>query len=102
MKIDEPKTPYIHYDASRDLLIGSSGVSPLELDEAMKEELEEAMKHISEDWSSDEDEEEPKRRKFSQLRTEHYNMKQVLEHSRELIGNEDLDPTSNEPDNGSP
>ena len=26
MKITEPKTPYIHYDAEKDLIMGTSGI----------------------------------------------------------------------------
>lgn len=61
MKIDEPKTPFIHYNQSTDNIVGSAnGVTPQELQEAMDEanfSLEQnPEKHkdvdAEEDWES--------------------------------------------------
>jgi hypothetical protein len=37
-------------------------------------------------------------RKFAKLRAQHYNMKSVLQHSKELLENEELDEHFNDPD----
>lgn len=39
-----------------------------------------------------------KKRKFNQLRAQHYNMKAVLAHSKELLENEELEPKFSDPD----
>lgn len=68
------------------------------------------------DWSTDDDEEQglplssrshqvsrslmrdtAKRQKFNALRQTHYNMKQVLQHARELVENEEKDSDFNDP-----
>jgi hypothetical protein len=41
---------------------------------------------------------EESHRKFAKLRAQHYNMKSVLQHSKELLENEELDEHFNDPD----
>ncbi len=59
------------------------------------------MKKMMKSWvfQSDIDEHQrEKRSKFEKLRQEHYNMKQVLKRTKELIDNEELDEHFNDPD----
>ncbi|KAH6596089.1 hypothetical protein BASA50_005386 [Batrachochytrium salamandrivorans] len=123
MKITEPKTPFIQYDLSTDQLLGSTGeVPPLELVAAIEksrnrsdsltlEELPDELKQhmqVSDkdgmEWQSDgeadgvTDDDRNKRLKFSSLRSEHYNMQNVLRRGRELIQHEVEDDGYNDPD----
>ncbi|KAL2915410.1 hypothetical protein HK105_205026 [Polyrhizophydium stewartii] len=111
MKITEPKTPFIRYDSSTDQLLGSTAMeisrmrSDTELSESLPSELEERM-HVSDarEWQSDTDgddrddaegrsnnSERAKRQRFDKLRSQHYNMRDVLQRGRELIEHEDDD-----------
>ncbi|KAJ3274465.1 hypothetical protein HDV01_002593 [Terramyces sp. JEL0728] len=117
MKILEPKTPYIHYDASMDELKGTSsqGVPPMELERAIN--LQNSLKrensqeipfdvdkqlNISSkehDWSEDEEDpkEKQKHQRFKKMRAEHYDMKEVLSHAKDLLESELEDENINDP-----
>ncbi|KAJ3304672.1 hypothetical protein HDV03_002493 [Kappamyces sp. JEL0829] len=87
---------------------------PLDIEPSAMEKPVDAKRSVSLDsWDSgDEDsneggrslapdpaleEERLKRRKFNELRAQHYNMKDVLTHARELVENEALDPHYSDP-----
>ncbi|CAG8796646.1 29693_t:CDS:2 [Gigaspora margarita] len=94
MKINEPKTPYIHYNQETDeimtdlqtipgLNLGSSRETPPAGSlSAVSPSSAHFPDSVKEDWDSEgseEDEEtKEKRRKFAQLRAKHYNMKEAL------------------------
>ncbi|KAJ3323912.1 hypothetical protein HDV06_000888 [Boothiomyces sp. JEL0866] len=117
MKILEPKTPYIHYDLSMDELTGTSsqGVPPIELERAIniqnslkRENSQEISFDVDNqlnisnkdyDWSEDEDDKKDvqKHQRFKKMRAEHYNMKAVLSHAKELLESEMEDENINDP-----
>ncbi|KAJ3369182.1 hypothetical protein GGF31_005463 [Allomyces arbusculus] len=115
MKIDEPKTPFMKYDASMEDLDG--GVPPLELSAAMdvvaasppqSPQHRRPSSASSDHWttdsehdedhaaaSGDEDETPEERaerhRRFEQMRAQHYNMKEALARARWLAEHEDAE-----------
>ncbi|KAF0470067.1 phosphatase inhibitor 2 [Gigaspora margarita] len=105
MKINEPKTPYIHYNQETDeimtdlqtipgLNLGSSRETPPAGSlSAVSPSSAHFPDSVKEDWDSEgseEDEEtKEKRRKFAQLRAKHYNMKEALSLGHKLVENED-------------
>ncbi|CAG8504903.1 11824_t:CDS:2, partial [Cetraspora pellucida] len=105
MKITEPKTPYIHYNQETDeimtdlqtipgLILGSGRESP---PAGSHSSVSPSSAHfpdsLKDDWeteSSEEDEEtKEKRRKFAQLRAQHYNMKDALSLGHKLVDDDD-------------
>ncbi|KNE58306.1 hypothetical protein AMAG_05114 [Allomyces macrogynus ATCC 38327] len=131
MKIDEPKTPFMKYDASMEDLDG--GVPPLELSAAMdvvaasppqSPQHRRPSSASSDHWttdsehdedhagaSGDEDETPEERaerhRRFEQMRAQHYNMKEALARARWLAEHEDAeaneeDDADNESDHEPP
>jgi protein phosphatase inhibitor 2 len=117
MKVTEPKTPYIHYDHENDFAF-TAGIAPFELEQAMANIKTSSQSSVfsetdkserSVEWETDEDEKlDPgsmnllesieKHRKFAKLRSQHYNMKQVLKHTKELLEHEEEDEHFNDPD----
>ncbi|KAI9593730.1 hypothetical protein BDF19DRAFT_447703 [Syncephalis fuscata] len=101
MKIDEPKTPYVYYDPTKDKELqedtdaAMDDMPPLELTEPAKEEMVVAMEESEDDWHSDEElnkpmteEEQEHHHEFEQKRSEHYNMRDAMRRARELMEEE--------------
>lgn len=93
MKIDEPKTPFIHYSIDSDTILGNSLEPPSMVLEEAVEKINIGSETV--DWSSgdevekhsdqidQEDEKElrkQKQREFDRKRKLHYNMKTALKH----------------------
>ncbi|KAI9209878.1 uncharacterized protein BJ171DRAFT_10104 [Polychytrium aggregatum] len=116
MKITEPKTPFIHYDHERDLILGNTGdIPPIELTNAIqmakesggyssRSSITSSSSSSSErrmsrgEWdSSSEDEEHlhmtaeerERHQRFVRLRAQHYNMKAALTHHQDEDDEED-------------
>ncbi|KAJ1500299.1 hypothetical protein HMI54_010936 [Coelomomyces lativittatus] len=90
MKIDEPRTPYMYYDSSADDLEG--GVKAEDLSDALDMTTRDSSpnsSHPSDSWTDSETDNEPespiksdRKRRFHQLRSQHYDMKEVLAKAR--------------------
>ncbi|CAJ0755442.1 5_t:CDS:2 [Entrophospora sp. SA101] len=105
MKITEPKTPYIHYNQETDeimtdleslgLALGGGGrrsssnsISPDGSLFSTSPSSAHFPDSIKGEWDSDTEEDEEareKRRKFAQLRSKHYNMKEALKLGLKLV-----------------
>ncbi|TPX33766.1 hypothetical protein SmJEL517_g03430 [Synchytrium microbalum] len=111
MKITEPKTPYIHYNADTDTVLGTSAnvaIPPIELTTAMQQYSDtvattnntkspsvrstsaSSFASNGSEWDDSDDDEEAdpeeqeRRRKFKQMRAQHYNMKEALRKAKQV------------------
>ncbi|RKP10933.1 phosphatase inhibitor 2-domain-containing protein [Thamnocephalis sphaerospora] len=108
MKIDEPKTPYVYYDPSKDPELQDSAMDdiddmpPLALSEPahLTPGAEASTARHQEDWVSDieseddetkhmTEEEREKHAQFEKKRAQHYNMREAMERARQLMDEED-------------
>ena len=100
MKITEPKTPFITYNPDSDSISGVSyGMPPLEL-EVTGNQLDDLADRLNmKEWESDDDI-HPKKQRFEDTRAQHYDMRMggnPLARGRELVENEEVDVTFNDP-----
>ncbi|KAG0284553.1 hypothetical protein BGZ96_011080 [Linnemannia gamsii] len=128
MKIDEPKTPYVHYDHELDKVIELDDSFQLDGQkkkhpalahtppvpsymEGLKGEDEEDEEGEEEDdeedeWDSEDDDDEPPSKKidhdkFAKMRAEHYHMKEALQLGHKLA-EEELDALDSPPVSAGP
>ncbi|KAJ1555295.1 hypothetical protein HK096_004882 [Nowakowskiella sp. JEL0078] len=104
MKITEPKTPYIHYNSDTDQVLGTTAlIPPMELETALnfaKSTMPSSSSSSIEqhhvildpqtsgsEWDDSDEEEQDEeeveqRKKFTAIRAQHYNMKNVLRQAK--------------------
>ncbi len=83
MKIDEPKTPYIHYSMETDTVHGSSIDPPSMVLADAVEKIQIDTLPDQNDWSSGDEQEKDsvqKKKDFDKKRKLHYNMGKALRH----------------------
>ncbi|KAF9151566.1 hypothetical protein BG015_006510 [Linnemannia schmuckeri] len=126
MKIDEPKTPYVHYDHELDKVIDlddsfsldgkkkkhahTPSVPPhmegLKIEEGDEEDGDNNDEEGPDEWDSEEDDDEPPSKKidhdkFAKMRAEHYHMKQALQLGHKLA-EEELNALDSPPSSAGP
>ncbi|KAF9281897.1 hypothetical protein BGZ68_006322 [Mortierella alpina] len=102
MKIDEPKTPYVHYDHELDRVLDAEGLHDEDEEDEDDDDDDDRDRDPDEWLDSDEDEEQeksaahPDHDKFAKLRAEHYKMKEAVKLGQHFEEDEDDENDENE------